>query len=83
VNLKEEFEDLPVADTRGIEDDLDRFRVSRMIAVRRMGVGAAGVADAGRQNSLVAANKILHAPEATAGKHSAFLSHFTSSTWFK
>src|SRR4029453_4931229 len=83
VNLEEELEDLAIADTSRIKDDLDCFRVSRMIAIRRMGVAPAGIAGACRQNSVVAANKILHAPEATSGKYSAFLSHWTSSTWLK
>ena len=54
-----------------------------MIAIRRMGVVPAGVTDPRGKNAIVAANEILHAPEATAGKNSAFRCHWTSSTWFK
>src|SRR5258706_12617633 len=32
VNLEEELEELPIADARGIKDDLDRFGVVAMIA---------------------------------------------------
>ena len=83
VNLEEELEDLPIADARGIEDDLDCFGVPRVIAIRSVRVAAARVADPRRQNAVVTANKVLHAPEATAGKNCAFLFHCTSSTWFK
>jgi hypothetical protein len=83
VNLEEKFEDLPIADPGRIKDDLDCFGISAVIAMRSVGHAAAGVADPCRQNAVVAANKVLHAPEATAGKNSAFLSHWTSSTWFK
>jgi hypothetical protein len=55
VNLEEEFEDLPVADARRVKDDLDCFGVSGMIAIGRVGVGAAGISDPGRQNAVVAA----------------------------
>ena len=62
---------------RGIEDDLDRFGVSAVIAVG--GVGSpAGIAHPGRQHAVVAANQILHAPETTAGKNGAFFAHFAS-----
>jgi len=33
VNLEEEFEELPIADARGVKDDLDRFGVPAMIAI--------------------------------------------------
>jgi hypothetical protein len=41
-----------------------------------VGAGAACVADPCRQNAVVAANKILHAPEAASGKNGAFLSRW-------
>src|SRR5664279_3728614 len=83
VNLKEEFENLPIVDTGGIKDDLDGFGVGIMIAIGRMGPAAACVADPRRQNAVAAANEVLYAPEATASKNGAFIRHWTSSTWFK
>src|SRR5688572_14546833 len=83
VNLEEELEDLSVADPRRIEDDFDRFGMCSMIAIGCVGRVAACVADARRENAVVTAKEILHAPEATAGEQSAFLGHFLSSTWSK
>src|ERR1700741_2243704 len=48
VNLEEKLEQPPIADARGIERNLDRFGVSGMIAIGRVGVGAAGIADPAR-----------------------------------
>ena len=76
VNLEEELEDLSIADAGRIKDDLDCFGVSVMIAIGRVGAGAARVADPGRQNAVVAADEVLHAPEAASGKNGAFLSHW-------
>jgi hypothetical protein len=56
VNLEKELENLSIADADGIKDDLHCFGVSGMIAIGRVRVGAAGIADPGRQNAVVAAN---------------------------
>src|SRR5262245_13083787 len=75
VDLEEEFEQLPVADARRVEEDLDRLGVPRVIAISRVGVAAAGVSDPRRQNAVLAANEVLRAPEAAAGEDRAFLIH--------
>src|SRR3954453_12293168 len=46
VDLKEELQDVPVGDPLAIEDDLDGLSVAGMIAICRVLVLAAGVADA-------------------------------------
>src|SRR5262245_24022366 len=76
VNLEEELKDLSIADAGRIKDDLDCFGVSVMIAVGSVRHVAARVADPGRQNAVVAADEVLHAPEAASGKNGAFLSHW-------
>ena len=48
VDLEEELEDGPVGGSRGIEDDLDRLGMTRVVAGGRVVVLSAGVADAGR-----------------------------------
>src|SRR5687768_14629898 len=83
VNLEEELQNLAVADAGRIEDDLDCFGMSAMVAVGSVGASAAGVAHPRRQNAVATANKVLHAPEAATGKNGSFFSHCTSSTWFK
>ena len=64
VDLKEELEDVPVGDPLGIEDDLDGFGVTGMVAVRRVLVLAAGVADPGRDDAVALAQQLLDSPEA-------------------
>src|SRR5689334_6225076 len=58
VNLEEELEDLAIADTRRIEDDLDSFGMSAMIFIRGVGRAAARVADARRQDAVFLTNKV-------------------------
>src|SRR5688572_30924355 len=66
VQLEEELQDLPVADPGGIEDDLDRFRMGPVVAISRIGCLAARIADARRDDTVVATKELLHAPEAAA-----------------
>src|SRR5215475_4033136 len=47
VDLEEEFQDVPVGGPPGIEDDLDRLGVTRMVAGGRVVILAAGVPDPG------------------------------------
>ena len=75
VDLEEEFQQLAIADLGGIEDDLDRLGVGAVIAIGGVRHVAAGVADAGRDHARVAADQILHAPEAAAGQNRAFCRH--------
>src|SRR4030095_4829220 len=79
VNLEEELEYLSIADPGRIENDLDCFRMSAVIAIGGIGCTAARGADAARENAVVAAKQILHTPETTAGEYSTFLSHCQSS----
>jgi hypothetical protein len=51
VDLEEELEDVPVGGAPGIEEDLDRLGVSRMVVVGRVLVLPTGVADAGGDDS--------------------------------
>src|SRR4051812_40931806 len=52
VDLKEELEDVSVGDPLGIEDDLDRLGVTRMVPVGRVVVLPTGVADPGRDDAI-------------------------------
>ena len=47
VDLEEELQDVPVGGPLGIEGDLDRLGVTRMVVGGRVVVLAAGIADAG------------------------------------
>src|SRR5690606_41835738 len=64
VDLEEERQDVAVGRLRGIEDDLHRLGVAGMVAVRRMVVLTTGVTDPGLQHAGLAADEVLHAPEA-------------------
>src|SRR4029453_2630082 len=69
VNLEEELEDLPIADSSGIKDDLDCFSMSAMVAIGGIGCIAASVPNTRRENAIVAAKKALHPPKKTPDKH--------------
>jgi len=75
MNLEEEYQQIAVADRLRIEHDLDRLGVAAMIAIGGVGHLTAGVADAGGYYAGIAADQILHTPEAAAGKHCAFGCH--------
>jgi hypothetical protein len=64
VDLEEELEDVPVGDALGVEDDLDRLGVTRMVAVGRVVVLPTGVTDPGRDDPIAGAQQVLDAPEA-------------------
>jgi hypothetical protein len=57
VDLEEELEDVPVGDALGVEDDLDRLGVARVVAVGRVVVLAAGVADPGGDDPVAVAQR--------------------------
>src|SRR5262249_57612030 len=76
VNLEEVLEDLSIADAGRIKGDLDCFGVSVMIAVGRVGAGAARVADPSRQNTIVAADEGLDTPQAGTNKNTGVLHHW-------
>jgi hypothetical protein len=78
---KKNSSDLAIAGLAGIEDDLDRLGVVAVVAVGGVGHLAAAIADAGRDHAGLAADQILHAPEAAAGEHGAFPGHRISSSW--
>src|SRR6185437_2930131 len=71
MDLEEEFEQRAVADLLRIEDDLDRLGVGPVMAIGRVGHVAAAIADPRRNDAGLAADQILHAPEAAAGKDGA------------
>jgi tRNA(Arg) A34 adenosine deaminase TadA len=80
VDLEEELQKLSVGDSGGIEDDLDRFGMGAVIALGRVGHIAARVANPRRHDAIITAHKVLHAPEAAAGKNGTFLGHGIFST---
>src|SRR4051794_14057488 len=47
VDLEEELEDVSIGDALGVEDDLDRLGVTRMVSVGRVVVAPAGISDPG------------------------------------
>jgi hypothetical protein len=83
VDLEEELENLPIAHAGRIEDDLHCFGMPAMVAVRSVASGAAGVPHARRQNAVVAAQEVLHAPETAARKNRAFFAHQAFSSGFR
>src|SRR3954451_100235 len=66
VDLEEELQDVPIGDPLGVEDDLDRLGVPRMVPVRRVLVLAARVSDPGGNDAVPLAEQVLDAPEAAA-----------------
>src|SRR3984957_3096305 len=83
MDLKEELEQLAVADSLGIKDDFNRFGVRSMISVGRIGHIAARIPDSGGQDAVVAAQQILNAPKTAAGENRSFsrCSHVVT-PWF-
>ena len=71
MDLEEELEDVPIGDPLGVEDDLDRLGVTRMVAVGRVLVLPAGVSDAGGDDAVAMAQQLLDAPEAAAREDGA------------
>src|SRR6185436_15789735 len=64
VDLEEELENVPIGDALGVEDDLDRLGVTRMVPVGRVVVFPTGVSDPGGDDSVAAAQQLLDTPEA-------------------
>ena len=81
MDLEEELEQFPVADPVRIKQDFDGFGVAAVIAIGGVRNISPGITHARGDDTVLAANEILHAPEAPAGENGAFLSHRTSSTW--
>ena len=69
MDLEEELQQVAVARLGRVEQDLDRLGVAGVVAVGRVGVLAAGVADPGRQDARLPPDQVLHAPEAAAREH--------------
>src|SRR5678816_4125451 len=63
VDLKEELQQIPVAQLLGIELDLDGFGMRAVAAVGGVGDVAAAVADARLPNAWQLADEVLHTPE--------------------
>ncbi len=70
--LEKELQDLPVRDHCGVKHDFNRFRMIAMVAISGIRHIAAGVADSRAQHAGVAAQQVLHAPEAAAGEDDGF-----------
>jgi hypothetical protein len=83
VNLEEKLQKPPVTDHLRIKDNLNRFGMISVVSIGRVRHVAARISNPCRDHAQVSAKQILHAPEAAAGKNRTFLSHRTSSTWFK
>src|SRR3954451_9888579 len=66
--MEEELQDVPVGGPRGIENDLDGLGVAGMVAIRRVLVLAAGVADAGGDDPVAPAKQLLDSPETAPGE---------------
>jgi hypothetical protein len=62
MDLEEKLEDVPVGGLLGIEDDLDRPGVPRMVVGGRVVILAAGVADADGDDSFAVAQQFLRRP---------------------
>jgi hypothetical protein len=63
VHLEEKLEDVLVGGPLGVEDDLDRLGVTRVVIGGRVVVLPAGVADAGGDDSVAVAQQFLRGPE--------------------
>jgi hypothetical protein len=79
MDLEKEFQELPIAELLRVENDLDRFRMRSVVAVRCIRNVAACIADVRRDHARVPAQQILHTPEAAAGKKGSFGRHVISS----
>src|ERR1700722_664165 len=73
VNLKEELENLTVAELGRVKDDLDGLGMGSVISIGRVAHVAARVADPCRYHAIVTSEQILHPPEAAAGQNRTFL----------
>jgi hypothetical protein len=81
MDLEEEFQQRAITGLRRIEEDLDRLGMIAVVAIGGVLDLAAGIADAGREDAGIAAQQVLHAPEAAPGQNGAFFGHRISSTW--
>lgn len=72
MDLEKELQQLAIADGLRIEGDLNGFGVIAVVAIGRVWHLAAGVAHPGRDHAGIAAQQILHTPEAAAGKDGPF-----------
>jgi hypothetical protein len=68
VDLKEELEQLSIGRLLGVEDDLDRFGVRPMVAVRGVLDVTARVTNPRRDNTGSLPEEVLHSPEAATGE---------------
>src|SRR5271156_322992 len=73
VNLKEELQQLAVAQLLRVKDDLDRLGMASMIAIGGVGNITAAISDSRRNDTRVAAQQVLHAPKAATGQDCGFV----------
>ena len=85
IGLMKAGEQLAEAELAGIEHDLDRLGMRAVAAIGGVRHVAARVAHACRDHAVHAADEVLHAPEAAAGKYGAlvvkFAAHLISFRW--
>jgi len=67
MNLKEELQQFSLAQLLRVKDDLDRLGMTSMIAIGGIRNITAGISDSRRDDTRVAAQQVLHTPEAAAG----------------
>ena len=67
VNLKEEFQQLPVGGFGRIEFDKDRFSMRAMISIRRIGNVTARISNVGPDDTRLTADEFFYAPKAASG----------------
>jgi hypothetical protein len=72
VNPEEELQEVAIADALRVELDLDGLGVRPMVAIGRVRHIAARVSDTCVDYAGQLTDQVLHAPEATSGKHGTF-----------
>ena len=65
MDLEEELQQVTEGDLRGIEDDLDRFRMVAVVAVGRIWHLAPRIAYARGHHTRQLTDQVLHSPEAS------------------
>jgi hypothetical protein len=73
MNLKEELQQLPIAQLLRVKDDLDCLGMTPMIAIGSVRNITAGISNSRRDDTRVAAQQVLHAPKAATGQYCGFV----------
>ena len=75
MDLEEELQKIAVADLRRVEDDLDPFGMSAVVAIGSVGDVPAGIPNVGFQDAGAFPDQVLHAPETSSSQNGAFGRH--------